>query len=64
MAGTTRKSQPQKFEVLVSFDGLDKGDVFTQEADDMGWALMHVENGYLRVVAEEGPDGRGEVGTG
>lgn len=51
------------FEVVVSFDGLNKGERFTQPADDMGWALMHVENGYLRVVTEEAQDA-GEAGTG
>lgn len=65
MAGTSRKTEPHTFEVLVSFSGLDKGDRFTQDADDMGWALMHVENGYLRVVTEEVADaGRSEVGQG
>lgn len=36
------------YEVLVSFDGLDKGDRFT--ADDDQWAKTHVETGYLRDV--------------
>jgi len=65
VAGTSRKTTPQTFEVLVSFSALDVGDRFTQDADDMGWALMHVENGYLRVVPQEVPDvGRSEVGQG
>lgn len=65
MAGTTRKKSTCKFEVLVSFSGLDKGDVFTQDADDLGWAAMHVQSGYLRDVTEEEPDaGRSEVGQG
>lgn len=65
MAGTSRKTQPRTFEVLVSFSGLDLGERFTQDADDLGWATMHVQNGYLRDVTEEVPDvGRGEVGQG
>jgi hypothetical protein len=60
----SRKVQPVRFEVLVSFDGLDRGDVFTQDADEMGWALQHVETGYLRVVEEAADAGRGEVGQG
>jgi hypothetical protein len=65
MAGTKRQSEPTIFEVVVSFDGLNKGEQFTQPADDMGWALQHVENGYLQVVQpEEVADVRGEVGKG
>lgn len=60
----TKKTEPTVFEVVVSFDGLNKGERFTQPADDMAWALMHVENGYLQVVSEEGADVRGEVGQG
>lgn len=63
MAGVARKTEPTVFEVVVSFDALNKGERFTQPADDMGWALMHVENGYLQVVAEEAPNA-GEVGQG
>jgi hypothetical protein len=64
MAGTSRKAQPRTFEVLISFNGLDKGDRFTQDADDLGWAVQHVESGYLRDVTEEDADVRGEVGQG
>jgi hypothetical protein len=64
MAGTTRKTQPRMFEVLISFNGLDKGDRFTQDPDDLGWAVRHVETGYLRDVTEVDADVRGEVGQG
>lgn len=64
MATAKSKTEPTVFEVVVSFDALNKGEQFTQPADDMAWALMHVENGYLRVVSEEGADVRGEVGQG
>jgi hypothetical protein len=62
VAGAKKQTEPVVFEVVVSFDALDVGERFTQQPDDMGWALMHVENGYLRVV-EEAPDA-GEVSTG
>lgn len=64
MPGTTRKASPVKFEVLVSFNGLDKGGVFTQEGDDLEWADKHVEAGYLRRVTEEDTHGRGEDDKG
>jgi hypothetical protein len=64
MAGTSRKAKPRTFEVLVSFSGLDKGDRFTQDPEELGWALLHVDNGYLRDVTEEDADVRGEVGQG
>lgn len=64
MAGTTRRTGKRTFEVLVSFSGLDLGDRFSQDADDLGWATRHVENGYLRDVTEEVADVRGEVGQG
>jgi len=38
----------KEYEVLVSFDGLDKGDRF--KADDDQWAQNHVASGYLRDV--------------
>jgi hypothetical protein len=59
-----RRTQKHTFEVLVSFSALDKGDTFTLEPDDLGWALQHVETGYLRDVTEEVADVRGEVGQG
>lgn len=46
MAGKERN-----FEVLVSFDGLDKGDRFSA-ADDT-WSKQHVTSGYLRDVTVE-----------
>lgn len=64
MAGTKRQTDPTVFEVVVSFDGLNKGEVFTQPADDMAWALRNVETGYLRVVTEGVADVGGEVGQG
>lgn len=65
MAQVKRQEKPTVFEVVVSFDGLNKGEVFTQPADDMGWALQHVETGYLRVVPqEEAPDVGSESGQG
>lgn len=64
MASTSRKTQKRTFEVLVSFNALDKGERFTQDADDLGWAALHVQSGYLRDVTEGDADGRGEVGQG
>lgn len=58
------KAKMQKFEVLISFDGLDKGDVFSMSENDP-WALGHVESGYLRdVTTEEVAHERGEVSPG
>lgn len=65
MAGTSRKSTPHTYKVLVSFDGLNVGEIFSQDADDLGWATQHVQNGYLQDVTEEVADvGRSEVGQG
>jgi hypothetical protein len=64
MPGTGRKTGKRTYEVLVSFNALDVGDRFTQDAADL-WATQHVDTGYLRDVTEEVPDaGRGEVGQG
>ena len=59
--GTVKKqAEPTVFEVVVSFDGLNKGERFTQQPDNLGWALMHVENGYLKIVgAPDGDEGQG-----
>lgn len=46
-----RKTKERRYEVLVSFDGLDKGDRFTAAPDH--WAGTHVDNGYLRDVTDE-----------
>lgn len=47
-------SKARTFEVVVSFDALDKGERFTpDDADGLAWATQHVENGYLRDVTEE-----------
>lgn len=65
MAGVSRKTTPRRFKVLVSFSGLDKGEVFTQEADDLGWAAMHVQSGYLQDVSEDAEvSDAGAVGQG
>lgn len=53
MGSISRKTKPRTFEVLISFDGLNAGERFGQEPDDLGWAMTHVENGYLREVTEE-----------
>lgn len=45
----------QTFRVAVSFDGLDKGDVFTQYEDPAGWAQQHVATGYLQEVSDGQP---------
>jgi hypothetical protein len=63
MAGVSRKTKARVYEVVVSFDGLNKGERFSQDADDLGWATQRVEVGYLRDVTEEGeeaPDAAGE----
>jgi hypothetical protein len=44
-------SKERQFEVLISFDGLDKGERFTA-ADDQ-WSRQHVETGYLADVTNE-----------
>lgn len=51
MADAKRTATPRTFVVLVSFDGLDEGERFTQEPSD--WAARHVETGYLRDVTGE-----------
>ena len=68
MAGTTRKTGRRMYEVLVSFSGLNVGDRFGQDADDLAWAKLHAESGYLRDVTEEPTaevaQNAGEVGIG
>ena len=56
MAGVKRKTGKRMFEVLISFDGIDAGGTFAQDADDLGWAMQRVESGYLRDVTEEVAD--------
>lgn len=53
-----RKDAEHRYEVLVSFSGLDKGDRFSGDADD--WANAHVASGYLRDVTEEPGAGRAQ----
>lgn len=66
MAGVSRKTQKRTFEVVVSFNGMNVGEKFNLDADSLGWALQHVETGYLRDVTQEGTEdaGRSEVGQG
>lgn len=63
-----RKNKPRTFEVVVSFDGLDKGDRFTADDDAhegyAAWANGHAETGYLRDVTEEVPADASEVSPG
>lgn len=59
-----RRNTATVFEVVVSFDGLDKGERFTLPEAEKAWALKHVETGYLQVVPEEDADERSEVGQG
>lgn len=61
MAGTPKRQTKQRvYEVAVSFDGLNKGERFSQAADP--WAERHVENGYLLDVTDE-PDASEAQGT-
>lgn len=53
MGSTSRKTKSRTYEVLISFSGLNAGERFDQEADDLGWATQHVESGYLRDVTDE-----------
>lgn len=46
-----RAARERRFEVLVSFDGLDKGDRFSHAPND--WTGTHVNSGYLRDVTDE-----------
>jgi hypothetical protein len=65
VADVKKKPGKREFEVLVSFNGLDKGERFVQDGADVDWAMGHVQTGYLRDVTEEVPDaGRGEVDQG
>lgn len=45
-----RKSKDRQYEVLVSFDGLDVGERFTDSGS--GWARAMTESGYLRDVTD------------
>ena len=53
MAGTSRNTKARVYEVVVSFDGLNKGERFSQPGNDLGWALQRVESGYLVDVTDE-----------
>lgn len=59
-----RRTDVRQYEVLVSFDGLDKGERFPVDAEGHAWAQQHVENGYLRDVTtpEEAADERSDEG--
>jgi hypothetical protein len=43
-----------RYQVTNSFDGLNRGDTFTQEPDQ--WADLRVTAGYLRDLGEVWPD--------
>jgi hypothetical protein len=58
MAGTSRKNRV--YEVVVSFDALNRGERFSQPADN--WSTMHTEHGYLRDVTDEPPASHAESG--
>jgi hypothetical protein len=55
---------PTIFRVAVSFDGLNQGEEFTQQPDDLDWAMRHVATGYLEVVPQEEAQDAGEAGQG
>ena len=61
-----RRTDVRRYKVLVSFDGLDKGDEFNSGPEFHSWALTHVENGYLQDVTapEEASDERSDQGQG
>ena len=63
MPVSRKSTKSRRYEVLVSFSGLNVGDTFSQDADDLGWATQHVETGYLKDITQEAPDA-GEVGQG
>lgn len=56
------------YEVLMSFDGLDKAERFAVDRSGQAWARQHVETGYLRDVTEEPTaeeaQNAGDVGKG
>jgi len=56
MPTPSRKTKPRVYEVVVSFDALNKGERFSQDGDDLGWALQRVESGYLQDVTDEGEE--------
>jgi hypothetical protein len=57
--------RPHRYEVLISFDSLNKGETFTASDADTSWEDRHVATGYLRDLSEEAPDGqRSEDGQG
>lgn len=58
----TRKTGKRTFEVLISFSGMNRGERFDQEGDDLGWALQHVETGYLRDVTDEPTAAQAQAG--
>lgn len=61
MSGAKRQPGPRVFEVVVSFNALNKGERFSQQPGELEWALQHVRSGYLVDVTEEAPDA-GEAG--
>jgi hypothetical protein len=59
----SRRTSRHRYEVLVSFDGLNLGEQFPMDAEDQGWAQQHVDSGYLRDLGEVA-DERGQEGQG
>lgn len=60
----TEKAPRRRYEVVVSFDGLNRGDVFEDHGDPR-WARQRVESGYLRELTGEEPGvERSDVGQG
>lgn len=59
-----RRTDVRRYRVLISFDGLDKGEEFPVEPEGHVWAQTHVENGYLQdvTVPEEASDERSDEG--
>lgn len=60
---TEKTPERRMFEVMVSFDALNRGDVFTAH-DDLFWEETHVATGYLRELTREEVAHAGHVGQG
>jgi hypothetical protein len=57
----TARSKERRYEVLISFSGLDKGERFSSAADD--WTGTHVASGYLRDVTDEPTAAEAQAGA-
>lgn len=53
----------REIEVQLSFGVLDKGERFTENAENREWVAPHLASGYLQVVGEGAPSA-GVVGQG